>query len=259
MRTPRLSGSDAMHGMMFLSGMGALIFEVVWFNQIGLIVGNSVWSAALVVGAFMGGLALGNGLAVRLARRWRNLIAGYGALEAVAALSGVAVVLTFPFLPVLFRPVLAPFLDQAAVLNAARLAIAFGLMVIPATALGATLPLLARPLERLTGSYGYALGRLYGVNTLGAVAGTLLAELVLVPALGLRASGFAAAACNLSAALIAWRIARPAVLTETSIPEVRATVGRGRVLAAAFLTGGALLALEVIWFRFLLLFVDGTT
>src|SRR5688572_33220081 len=109
MRIARLSGSDAMHGMMFLSGMGALIFEVVWFNQIGLVVGNSVWSAALTVGAFMAGLALGNGLAVLLARRWVNLVGAYSAVEAVASLSGAAVGVAFPFLAELFLPLLAPF------------------------------------------------------------------------------------------------------------------------------------------------------
>jgi spermidine synthase len=252
-----------MHGMMFLSGMGALIFEVVWFNQIGLIVGNSVWSAALVVGAFMGGLALGNGLAVRLARRWRNLIAGYGALEAVAALSGVAVVLTFPFLPVLFRPLFAPFLDQAALLNAVRLAIAFALMVIPATALGASLPLLSRPLEQASGSYGFALGRLYGLNTLGAVAGTLLAEFVLIPSLGLRGSGVFAAGCNLCAAAIAWYVARQPMLGvapgTAAAMRALATPEAKRIVAAAFLSGGVLLALEVVWFRFLVLLQTGTT
>ena len=254
--TPAVS---AIHGMFFLSGAGALVFENVWFSQAGLVLGNSVWSAALVIAAFMAGLALGNAAAMVLARRWRNLVRGYALLEGVAAVSGALLVMAFPYLPALFRPLLAPLLDDPAALNAARLAIAFALMVIPATALGTTLPLLAKPLESLTGSYGYALGRLYGVNTLGAVAGTLLAELVLVPALGLRASGLVAAACNISAALIAWRIARPALFAEAGIPEARATAGRTRVLAAACLTGGALLALEVIWFRFLLLFIDGTT
>src|SRR5205814_1321352 len=108
---------------------------------------------------------------------------------------------------------------------------------------GATLPLLARPLEALTGSYGFALGRLYGINTLGAVAGALAAELLLIPSLGLRGSGFAAAACNLAAALIALRLPDfPGALSGHS-SENRA---RGRILAAAFLAGGALLALEVV-------------
>ncbi len=244
--------------MFFLSGAGALALETVWFSQAGLVLGNSVWSAALVVAAFMAGLALGNAGAMAFARRWNNLVRGYALVEAVAAVSGALLVVAFPYLPTLFSPLLASLVDDAAALNAARLAIAFGLMVIPATAFGATLPLLAKPLESITGSYGFALGRLYGINTLGAVAGTLVAELVLIPALGLRASGLAAASCNLVAAAIAWRLAADLWKTAPS-RSTAASGGRARILAAAFLAGGALLGLEVVWFRFLLLFLDGTT
>jgi len=148
--------SYAITAMFFLSGLGALVFENVWFSQAGLIVGNSVWSAALVVGAFMAGLALGNGAAVLVAGRVRNPVRAYAAMEAVAALSGALLVAGFPFFSVVFHPLLAPFLEAPATLNALKLAIAFGLMVIPATALGTTLPLLAKPLESLTGNYGYA-------------------------------------------------------------------------------------------------------
>jgi spermidine synthase len=246
----------AFYGMFFLSGAGALAFETVWFAQAGLVVGNAVWSAAIVVGAFMAGLALGNALAMRYTPRLGNPVLGYAGVEVVAAASGVALVVAFPHLPELLRPLFAPLLGEAVALNLARASVAFLLMAVPATALGATLPLLAKPLEAATGSYGLALGRLYGVNTLGAVAGVLLAELVLVPELGLRASGFAAAACNLGAAAIAWSIARGFT---GAAPVASPAGGRARVLAAAFLAGAALLALEVVWFRFLLLFVDGTT
>ncbi len=259
-RAPAIAG---VYGMFFLSGMGALVFENIWFSQTGLIVGNSVWSAALVIGAFMAGLALGNGLATVLARRWRNLVRGYAVAEVVAAVSGAALVLAFPWLPAVFRPLLAMSLDEASALNLTRAAIAFVLMAIPATALGTTLPLLSRPLESATGRYGVALGLLYGVNTLGAVAGTLLAELVLIPGLGLRGSGLFAAACNLTAAFIALRIARKPLFESAPRlpPATRAPLSTDgwRIVAAAFLAGGVLLALEVIWFRFLLLFQIGTT
>ena len=49
----------------FLSGASALIFEALWFRLAGLSLGNSVWSASLVLAAFMGGLALGNALVAR--------------------------------------------------------------------------------------------------------------------------------------------------------------------------------------------------
>ena len=245
--------------MFFLSGAGALVLETVWFSQAGLVVGNSVWSAALVVAAFMAGLGLGNAVAMALARRWKQPLRGYALVETLAAASGALLVGAFPHLPAVFRPILAALLDDVAALDAARLGIAFALMLIPATALGASLPLVAKPLEALTGSYGFALGRLYGINTLGAVAGTLAAELVLIPWLGLRGSGFAGAACNLAAALIALRISAAIRNEESrfSFPSAAFTL-RGRVLAAAFLAGGALLALEVVGFRFLLLFIDGT-
>jgi len=256
----------AIQAIFFLSGAGALIFENVWFNQLGLVVGNSVWAAALVVGAFMAGLALGNGLATALAHRCGNLLRAYGILEVAAAMSGAALIVAFPFLPAAFRPLLAPFLDDAMLLNGVRLCLAFMLMVIPATALGATLPLLTKPLAAATGNYGFALGRLYAVNTFGAVAGTLAAELVLVPAFGLRGSGLVAVGCSLSAAFIALQIARHPMFEEARGPRPAPAViaalrnaGGVRTAAAAFLAGGILLALEVIWFRFLLVFVLGTS
>jgi spermidine synthase len=247
--------------MFFLSGMGALVFETVWFSQLGLVVGNAVWSAALVTGAFMAGLALGNAGAIRIARRWGDALRCYGMAEVAAALSGAALVLLLPLLPGAFAPLFARLVDGPW-LQPARLGIAFGLLLIPAAALGATLPLLARPLEAAAGGYGAALGRLYGVNTLGAVAGTLGAALLLVPALGLKASGLVAAGCNLCAALIAFRVAPafPAVApgSADASPAARPGSGRARLLAAAFLAGATLLALEVVWIRFLLLFTPGT-
>lgn len=250
----------AIYGMFFLSGLGALVFETVWFSQTGLVVGNTVWSAALVVGAFMAGLALGNCAATLVARRWRNLLRCYAVVEIMAALTGAALVIAFPYLPEALSPMLAPHLGDTPTLNLIRSAIAFGLLVIPSAALGTTLPLLSKPLEAATGSYAVALGRLYGVNTLGAVAGTLVAELVLVPALGLRSSGLFAAACNLFAGLIGLRLSRYASF-DTPPSRVSAFAldrETARTVGAAALAGAAFLALEVVWFRFLILFLPAT-
>jgi spermidine synthase len=53
----------------FLSGIAGLMFETLWFRLAGLSLGNSVWSASLVLAAFMGGLTLGNGVVARLHSR----------------------------------------------------------------------------------------------------------------------------------------------------------------------------------------------
>ena len=49
-----------LYAIFFASGASALIFEMLWFRQAGLALGNSVWASSLVLSGFMGGLALGN-------------------------------------------------------------------------------------------------------------------------------------------------------------------------------------------------------
>src|SRR5438094_2443503 len=61
-------------GVLFLSGIGALIFETLWLRLSGLAFGNSVWAAALILSSFMAGLAFGNAIAASTkVRRWRPL------------------------------------------------------------------------------------------------------------------------------------------------------------------------------------------
>ena len=64
-------------------------------------------------------------------------------------------------------------MDSPAVLNILRLAIAFVILMVPATAMGATLPVLVKALSRRDNNFGRVLGKLYGWNTLGATAGVL--------------------------------------------------------------------------------------
>src|SRR2546429_2390734 len=46
--------------ILFLSGVGALIFETLWLRLSGLAFGNSVWAAALILSSFMAGHAVGD-------------------------------------------------------------------------------------------------------------------------------------------------------------------------------------------------------
>jgi len=248
----------------FLSGASALLFETLWFRLAGLALGNSVWASSLVLASFMGGLALGNGLAMRRGPAARRPIRLYAILELVVGGGGLLLVLLFPGLTSMLAPLLRPLAEVPWLLNPLRLGIALGLMVIPAAAMGATLPLLVKALCARDRAFGRILGRLYGWNTLGAVAGALLGELVLIPALGLRGTGVTAALLNGLAALLALGLSK----RHEAAPEPRAAAAaappalgprRWSLLAAAFLCGANLLALEVFWFRFLQLFVLGTS
>jgi predicted membrane-bound spermidine synthase len=249
--------------LFFLSGMAALLFETLWFRQAGLAFGNGVWASSLVLSSFMAGLALGNGLAARFGARLAAPLRAYAALEIAIAVTGVGLVLRLAALTPWLMPVLQPLLDSAWLQNGVRLSAGFLLLLVPATAMGATLPLMVRALRARDPSFGGALGLLYGWNTLGAVLGATLGELWLLERLGVYGTALAAAGCNLSAAggalWIGSRLDRPPVPTPAAAE--RWPGGRALLpLAASFVAGGILLALEVVWFRFLHLFVhSGST
>jgi len=251
----------------FLSGIAALAFETLWFYQAGLGLGNSIWASSVVLASFMGGLGIGNGLVARYGDRLRHPLRLYAALELVIAISGFGLVALLPAITPLLAAALRPFVDAAWMLNGTRLAVSFGLLLVPAVAMGSTLPLLVSSLYRRDPRFGTALGRLYGWNTLGGVLGAVIGDAFLIEWFGIYGAAGAAALCNLSASALALRLALHLERTGAPARQPLATVARfsgdssrvASLLAAAFLSGAVLLALEVVWFRLLLLVVTGTS
>ena len=239
----------------FLSGAAALLFQTLWFRQAGLVFGNGVWASSLVLSSFMAGLALGNALAPRLVAS-RPPLRVYVALEVAIGLAGLALVAALPDVGLRLAPLFRGLADRAAALNAARFAVSFALLLLPTTAMGATLPTLVGAVSRSREDFGGTLGWLYGWNTAGAVAGSLLGEFLLLERLGVPGTGLCAAAANLAAAALAlglWRRSRPAAAEPD--PPAPSRLPPAGLLVAAALCGGIVLGLEVAWFRFLQLFV----
>jgi len=249
---------------LLLSGAAALVFETLWFRATSVVFGSSVWASSLVLAGFMTGLALGNAVALRLGPRLRRPLVVYAALEAVVAVSGFGLVLLLPDLAGWAAPLFRSVGERAWLINPLRLGLAFSLLVLPSTALGLTLPVVVAALARWDRSFGPVLGRLYGWNTLGAVAGALAAEWALIGWFGVRGTALVAAGCSLAAGSLALVLSFRAGGGDTrgggrTAPAPRTPLGSvaGLCGAAAFLAGGLLLAAEVIWFRFLHLFVHG--
>ena len=244
-----------------LSGAAALLFETLWFRLAGLAFGNSVWASSLVLASFMAGLALGNFLAAWRGQRLGRPLRAYAFLEGIIGLTGLGLVFLLPVLTGVLAPIFRPFAESAWALNTLRLGAAFVLLLVPATAMGATLPVLVKALSRDDANFGRVLGRLYAWNTLGAVLGAWAGEGFLIGRLGLRGTGLVAALLDGAAALCALLLSRrrgETFATGRAPAGPALDASASRVLLAAFLSGGLLLALEVVWFRFLQLFLKGT-
>jgi hypothetical protein len=221
--------------------------------------GNTVWASALVTAAFAAGLALGNAFAIRVGWKLTRPLRIFAALELVVGATGAMLVLGMPRLAEVVAPALSR-LQGSVALDALRLVSGFVLLALPASAMGATLPVLARSLGARDSNFGRLLGRLYGWNTLGAVAGSLAGEAFLIRMLGVTGTAVFAAGLDLLAAFFALLLDRrqpPLPLAPSS--EARLPSRATRIVAAAFLAGLLLLALEVVWFRLLLMFVWATS
>jgi spermidine synthase len=112
-----------------------------------------------VLAAFMAGLGLGNLLAARFGDSARRPLVVCAATDAVIALAGLAVVLLLPTFGAVLVPWLRPLADRPWLLNLSRLALAWVVLLVPATAMGATLPLMTRALTTVDREFGPVLGR----------------------------------------------------------------------------------------------------
>src|SRR5215471_88434 len=226
----------------FLSGASGLILEMLWTRMLTLVFGSTTLAVSTVLTAFMGGLGLGSYLAGRLADRLKAPVRVYAAVEASIGAYALLVPLVVSFYPALNRWLWSAFGDRSALLSVLRFVASAGVLIVPTTLMGATLPLLARHFVQRPWELrraGLRIGTLYAVNLFGAVAGSFFAGFVFLPVLGLRWTNVTAAAFNLTLAaaiLVAQRL-RPATAETDAAPSMEELLDRaaadGTVTAAA--------------------------
>lgn len=264
--------------LFFLSGASGLVYEVAWTRLMGHIFGTTALATATVLASYMGGLALGSFLFGRTAGRWRNPLVVYGLLEL-----GVGVfVIVFPgLLSLLDRLYTAVYRSAEPgffAMSLFRFGTSFLVLLVPTTLMGGTLPILSELLVR-KGEVGAGVGRLYAVNTAGAVIGTFSTGFFLLPALGVRTTTLIGAGANLGVGLLCLAAAglvvaargegrgprepgetRGRALANVLEPSpVGPTTLLGLVLLAAGAAGFAALMLEVAWTKVLTLVLGPST
>jgi spermidine synthase len=250
--------------ILFLSGCSALLFQTLWLRLSGLAFGNSVWSAALILSSFMAGLALGSAIAASTTLPRLRPLRVYAGLEMIVALFGCTLVFALPLLGEWMRPVFQAFWNYQQLLNVLRFAVSFLILLIPTTAMGLALPVLLEDPLLKRQDFVRGIGFLYGANTLGAMAGALLGEMYLVRLCGLWGTAGTAATVGCGAAALAWIFGGAETVVAKETPprfQLRLSLLTKAPWSLLFVsagTGALLLGLEVIWFRFLRLYVAST-
>ncbi|MFT4929188.1 MAG: spermidine synthase [Phenylobacterium sp.] len=246
----------------FLSGFSALIFETLWFRTASVVLGSSIYSAAAVLMAFMAGLGIGNILMALRGDSVTQPLKTYIVIEVIIGLSGVFAIWFLPVISPLMAKGLSHFTSHEGLLNLSRFITAFLVLLLPSTAMGMTIPVLQKFLHHHNQHFSRSLGILYGFNTLGAVSGALVAEFGLIAVFGISGSGWVACVINLLLVLMvlrAFSLDQQAALIEKSGGGIGQLLALKTALIPPFLAGFILLALEVVWFRYMLLTRSGTS
>jgi len=236
--------------------------------MLGHVFGATALAVSTTLTAFMGGLALGAFLGGRIAPKLKRPLVTFAILEVAIGVYGL-------FVPSLLE-VLVPiqralgmglgtsFLGYSMV----RFVIVTILLLLPTTAMGATLPILAEGVVKSGRDVASKVGELYSANTFGAVFGAFFAGFVLIPKLGIQTTVYLAAAIDLGVAgivLALWHYARGERLLLTAarmqgpdaaiamfdpvvVVDATPRAARAALFAFAF-SGAAAMILEVLWSR----------
>ncbi len=168
----------------FFSGATSLVLQIVWTKELGYILGNTLYAMATVVAAFMAGLGIGSWISSIVTPRLARPIHAYAIVQVAIAILGAISVFAFRSTTPLFSTLYSSVGEGGGFLLV-RFLVVFAVLLVPVTLMGVTLPLIIGALARAKDSYAFEAGLAYGVNTLGAVAGTWAAGFLLVPLLGL--------------------------------------------------------------------------
>jgi spermidine synthase len=245
-----------------LSGFAALSWEVLWQIKSSLALGVSAWGTAITLAVTMAGMCIGSLLMARLLRDQAisRPLAIYGGLELLIGSSGLFLDKGFRSIEAFDTWIYAGLPAGSPLVHALGIGLVLGL---PTLGMGATIPVFG-----LVGrQFGISIATLYGLNTLGAAAGALLAAFLLIPMLGVAGAIVAVALINAGVGIACLALRAKAT---------RSAAGRDRFAAepaltspeifapgAAYLcvavTGFATLALEIAWFRSLTAAFQSTT
>ena len=242
----------------FVSGFAALLYQVIWQRLLGIFSGTDVYSATVIVAAFMAGLGIGHlaggHAADRLSRRASLVLFGVAEI----AIAVFAVFSTTVYYDFLYRR-----LGGLQLTPETTAMVLFAGLLWPTVFMGASLPLLARAMTDRIDRAARTVGALYGFNTLGAAAGAAIATWFLLPRLGLEGSLRVGAVLNIACAalIVPFALRFQAALSRQSDDALVRAQGEVAdddsrfpfwfwALAYGF-AGFVALSYEIVWFRLL--------
>lgn len=258
--------------MVFFSGFAGLLYQILWMRQLGLLLGNTSHAAAITLGVFFLGLALGSWFWGNRCARLPNLLRTYGWLEIGIGACGILFLVILNYFHNIY-PAIYQSAGPGAKLLFLKCLLTLLMVFPPSFFMGGTIPVLGQFLIRNQTSFGTTAAKIYGINTIGAAAGAFFTGFFLIILLGFKLTCFLGIFISLAIALISFLLARKPEPEQATVPapdqkpvsskktaakkkevvepviEEPKTASRFTIYSFAFISGFNVLALEVLWTR----------
>lgn len=263
-----------LYWIFFLSGATGLVYEVIWVRLTGLVFGNTSHAIAVVLGAFMCGLALGSWTLGRYADRVPRALNLYGKLEIGIGIFAALVPFVFRSLHSVYWAVTPSIQGIPGGSVILRFVTSFAVLLVPTFLMGGTLPVLAKFFTQTVQEVQRKVGLLYALNTFGAAFGTLVAALYFVPQLGNIRTTLLIAVLNVAIGIFAIVLDRRWAAVETAVenssaatdaaplptPAIPADSNTGALVLMTLAGSGFVSMLyEVAWTRALTAMIGSST
>jgi spermidine synthase len=171
-----------------ISGMTALIYEIIWIRPLSLVFGTTIYAFSTIIASFILGLAVGSWIAGKYTDRMKNPLKYFAFVHLGIAFFGLLLLPLFSILPGLYLEIYKATFPQQSFFMLIQIFMSMAMISLPAALMGSTLPIMMKTYSKKFSTIGNDVGKLDGINSLGAMFGTLAAGFLLIPLVGIEGS-----------------------------------------------------------------------
>lgn len=262
---PRSNAPPYLLQLFFFSGFVGLCYQVVWVRELSVIFGKTNAAITVVVSVFMLGLGLGSLFWGKRKITSQKLSNTFAFLQFGIGGGSLILVLVFPFLTHIYQGLVHQFNLSPALILIFIFFLCAVLMFIPAFLMGGTFPVISQLYIRKEAKMGKGIGLLYGINTFGGILGAGLSGYFLIGLIGQKETQLIGIIINILIGAWFLKMREPGPIKiehkkQKNIPKSpNYPISLQKFLIfAAFFTGFAGLAYEILWTRALATFTSNS-
>jgi len=251
--------------LFFLSGFVSLCYQVVWVRELAVIFGKTNAAITVVVSVFMLGLGLGSLFWGKRKIVSQKLSSTFAFLQFGIGGGSLILLLVFPGLSHLYQALVRQFDLSPAAILVFIFFLGAVLMFIPTFLMGGTFPVISQLYIRSEEKMGKGIGLLYGIDTFGGILGAGLTGYFLIGLFGQRETQLIGILFNVLIGAWFLKMKEPQPIKiehkkQTDIPKSPnySLPLQKFLILAAFFTGFAGLAFEILWTRALAVFTSNS-